>query len=42
MIKTNANGEIPTIPSDLNTEWETVKENPNREKPNIPSDLNEE
>jgi hypothetical protein len=31
---------IPTIPSDLNANWE--KENASREIPTIPSDLNEE
>jgi hypothetical protein len=41
-VKTNANREIivPTIPSDLNEEWETVKENTSGEIPIIPSDLN--
>jgi hypothetical protein len=33
-------GKIPTIPSDLNEEWETVKENASREIPTIPPDLN--
>jgi hypothetical protein len=46
MIKTNANKvpgvelSIPTIPSDLNEEWERVKANASRKIPNIPSDLN--
>jgi hypothetical protein len=31
---------IPTIPSDLNSKWETVKTNTSREIPTIPSDLN--
>jgi hypothetical protein len=45
-LQTNVNkipgieSSIPTIPSDLNEEWETVKENANREIPTIPSDLN--
>jgi vacuolar-type H+-ATPase subunit I/STV1 len=33
---------IPTIPSDLNSKWETVKADASREIPTIPSDLNEE